>query len=140
MVPARYRFNTISPFNSMLEEFFGDLVPENTAKPAFQPPLDLKEDEGNYYAHLELPGMSKEEVKITLENNVLTVRGEKKQEAVEEKEEYRRVERSYGVFERCFRISQEIREEGISAEMQSGILKITIPKVEKAEPRQISIN
>ena len=140
MLPARNRQNTLSPFNSLLEEFFGDLIPERTAQSGYRPPLDLREGEGHYYAQLELPGMSKEEIKISLENNVLTIRGEKKQEQVDDNEEYRRVERSYGVFERCFRMPQEIRDGEIRAEMKNGVLKISIPNTEKVEPRQISIN
>ena len=102
--------------------------------------MDLREDEGHFYAQLELPGMSKEEVKISIEDSVLTVRGEKKKQELLEKEKYLRVERSYGVFERCFRLPQEIQEEAINAEMENGVLKISIPKTEKVEPRQITIN
>ena len=102
--------------------------------------MNLKEDDENYYAQLELPGLSKEEVKISIENNVLSVHGEKKQEQVKEKQEYRRVERSHGVFERCFQLPQEIEDIGISADMENGILRITIPKTQKAEPVQITIN
>ena len=116
------------------------MVPEGTAQNGFHPPLDLREDDGYFYAQLELPGMKKEEVKISLEDNILTVRGEKKKQDLLEKEEYRRVERSYGVFERCFRLPQEIQEDAIRAEMDNGILRISIPKTEKVEPRQIAIN
>ena len=140
MLPARYRNNPLTPMNSLLEEFFGDMIPERTMQAGFRPTLDLREDEGHFYAQLELPGMSKEEVKISIEDSVLTVRGEKKKQELLEKEEYRRVERSYGVFERCFRLPQEIQEEAINAEMENGVLKISIPKTEKVEPRQITIN
>ena len=140
MVPTHHRQNLFMPMNSLLEEFFGDLVPEGTAQTGFRPPLDLREDDGYFYAQLELPGLKKEEVKISLEDNILTVRGEKKKQNLLEKEEYRRVERSYGVFERGFRLPQEIQEDAIRAEMDNGILKISIPKTEKVEPRQIAIN
>ena len=140
MIPAHYRYNTLAPFGSLLHEFFGELMSERTSEQGFRPPLDLKEDEENFYVQLELPGLSKEEVKISIENNVLSVHGEKKQEQVKEKQEYRRVERSHGVFERCFRLPQEIEDVGIRADMEKGILRITIPKTQKAEPVQITIN
>ena len=80
MVPARYRNNPFTPMNSLLEEFFGDMIPERTTQAGFRPPLDLREDEGHFYAQLELPGMSKEEVKISIEDSGLTVRGDKKKQ------------------------------------------------------------
>jgi HSP20 family protein len=98
------------------------------------------EDDGYFYAQLELPGMKKEEVKISLNDNILTISGEKKKQDLYEKVEYRRVERSYGVFERGFRFPQEIQKDAILAEMDNGILKISIRKTEKVEPRQIAIN
>ena len=140
MVPTHYKKNLFMPMNSLLEEFFGDMVPEGTAQNGFRPLLDLKEDDGYLYAQLELPGMKKEEVKISLEDNILTVRGEKKKQDLIEKEEYRRVERSYGVFERELIFPQEIQQDAIRAEMDNGILKISIPKTGKVEPRQIAIN
>ena len=140
MVPTRYRQNTLLPIYSLLEEFFGDVNPDRLAQVGFRPPLDLTEDEGHFYAQLELPGMQKEEIKISLDDNILTIRGEKKKEDFLDKNEYRLVERNYGVFERCFKLPQEIKEDSISAEMENGILKIRIPKTEKVEPRQIAIN
>ena len=73
--------------NTLLEEFFGDMIPERTTQAGYRPPLDLREDEGDFYAQLELPGMSKEEVKISIEDGGLTVRGEKKKQEMREKEE-----------------------------------------------------
>ena len=71
---------------------------------------------------------------------MISLSGNAKKQDLLGKEEYRRVERSYGVFERCFRLPQEIQESAIRAEMDNGILKISIPKTEKVEPRQIAIN
>ena len=140
MIPAIYRKKTLFPINSLLDEFFGDMNSERSSQVGFRPPLDFREDEGHYYAQLELPGMQKEEVKISLDDKILTIRGDKKKEKLHDKEKYRRVERSYGVFERCFRLPREIREDSISAEMENGILKIRIQKTEKVEPLQIAIN
>ena len=140
MVPARYRQNTLLPINSLLNEFFSEMNLESSSQLGFRPPLDLKEDENHFYVLFELPGIQKEEVKISIKKNILTICGEKKKEELLDKEEYRQIERSYGVFKRCFRLPQVINEEAISAEMENGILKISIPKIEKVEPRQIAIN
>ena len=140
MVLTRYNYNTLAPFSSLLNEFFGETMPEKTKEHGFHPHLDLKEDENNYIAQLELPGISKEEVKISVENNVLRVRGEKKQERLEEKQEFRRIESSYGVFERCFGLPQEIEDDDIIAKIENGILRIIIPKTKKSKPVQITIN
>ena len=88
MIPAHYRYNTLAPFGSLLDEFFGELMSERTPEQGFHPPMNLKEDDENYYAQLELPGLSKEDVKISIENNILRVYGEKKQEKVKEKQEH----------------------------------------------------
>ena len=140
MIPAHYRYNTLAPVGSFLDKFLMELMSETTSEQGFRPPLDLKEDEENYYAQLELPGLSKEEIKISIQNNVLCVQGEKKQEQVKEKQDYRMVERSYGIFERCFQLPKEIEDGDIRADMEKGILRITIPKTQKAEPVQITIN
>ena len=140
MIPGYYRRNTLLPINSLLMEFFGDINPERSPQVGFKPTLDLREDEKHFYAQLELPGMQKEEIKISLEENVLSIRGEKKKEELLDKDEYLLVERNFGVFERRLRLPQEIKEDAISADIENGILKIMIPKTEKVEPRQIAIN
>jgi HSP20 family protein len=88
---------------------------------------------------MELPGVNKDEVKITLESNILTIRGEKKQEKETKKENYHRIERSYGSFERSFTLPTSVKSDKIDAAYNNGVLQITLPKVEEAKPKQIEV-
>jgi HSP20 family protein len=83
--------------------------------------------------------VKQDEVKITLENNVLTLSGEKKQEVKEDKDNYCRVERSYGRFERSFSLPNSVKAEGVRASFEDGVLKIRLPKAETAKSRTIAI-
>jgi HSP20 family protein len=87
----------------------------------------------------EVPGVKPEDVKLSLENNLLTIRGEKKQEAEERSERVHRYERSYGAFERAFMLPSTVDGDKISAEYQNGILTILVPKAERARPREIPV-
>jgi HSP20 family protein len=88
----------------------------------------------------ELPGVKPEDVKLSLENNLLTIRGEKKQQAEERTERVHRYERSYGVFERSFALPSTVDPDKISASFQNGILTVTVPKAERARPREIPVS
>jgi HSP20 family protein len=88
---------------------------------------------------LELPGVTAEDVKLSLENNLLSIRGEKKQQAEERTERVHRYERSYGVFERSFALPTTVDSEKVSATFQNGILTVTVPKAERARPREIPV-
>ena len=87
----------------------------------------------------ELPGVKPEDVKLSLENNLLTIRGEKKQEAEERNERVHRYERSYGTFERSFVLPSTVDGEKISADYQNGVLTVVVPKAERARPREIPV-
>ena len=87
----------------------------------------------------EVPGVKAEDVKISLENNLLTLRGEKKQQAEEQSERVHRYERSYGVFERTFSLPTTVDPDKIDAQYANGVLTITIPKAERARPREIPV-
>jgi HSP20 family protein len=87
----------------------------------------------------EVPGVPPEDVKISLENNVLTIRGEKKQQAEERNERVHRYERTYGSFERSFALPRTVDPEKIQAGYQNGVLTVSVPKAEKARPREIPI-
>jgi len=103
------------------------------------PPCDISENKDTLRVSLELPGVRGEDVKINLENNLLTIRGEKKQVADEKNERYHRYERSYGVFERSFTLPSTVDADRIKARVEHGVLLIEIPKVEKARPREIPV-
>ena len=103
-------------------------------------PTDISEDVNSLQITLEVPGVRPEDVKISLENNLLTVRGEKRQEAEERNERVHRYERSYGTFERSFALPNTVDPDNISAKYENGILRISIPKSERARPREIPVS
>ena len=123
---------------SLVDEFFGDTSLTPFA-PNFEPRVDVKEKKNEYEISAELAGLNKDDVSITLENNTLVLKGEKKSEEKKEDENYYRSERRYGSFCRSFRLSDEIKREDISANFKDGVLNITLPKAEKAKPKEIAI-
>ena len=126
-----------SPVNRMMEEFFAPLREGSVM--AWGPNVDILENPDNYEIHAELPGVPQNEVKITLDNNVLTISGEKKQEVKEDRDNVLRVERSYGRFERSFSLPSHVKSDGVHASYQDGILRIVLPKAEQAKTREIQI-
>jgi HSP20 family protein len=103
------------------------------------PPCDVFEDKNAVKIVAEIPGVNAEDVKISLENNLLTLRGEKRQQAEEQTERVHRYERSYGVFERSFSLPTSVDPDKIDAQYAHGVLTITIPKAERARPREIPV-
>jgi HSP20 family protein len=107
---------------------------------AWIPPVDICEDANSLSITVELPGVKPEDVKLSLENNILMIHGEKRQEAEERTERVHRYERSYGTFERTFALPSTVDPEKIEANYQNGILTVRIPKAERARPREIRVN
>jgi HSP20 family protein len=106
---------------------------------AWYPACDVYEDKDAVRILVELPGVTPEDVKLSLENNVLTIRGEKKQQAEERTERVHRYERSYGTFERAFSLPSTVDPDKVAANFQNGILTVTVPKAERARPREIPV-
>lgn len=127
--------------NRIFDEFFrGDILADNNFfSRDWNPAVDIVENTDNYILKAELPGMSKDDVKITLENNILTIRGEKKNEYEKKEGNYHRVERSYGSFERSFTIPGTIKANDIDAQYKDGVLSLTLPKAEEAKPKMIDV-
>ena len=108
----------------------------------FVPRVDVAEDEKNLYIHAELPGMTKENVQVTVDDErILTIRGEKKQEEQTEdkKKNFVRIERNYGSFTRSFTLPDNVNAEAISAAFENGVLNVTLPKMEPAKPKEVNI-
>lgn len=127
-----------TPVTRMMEEFFNQA--RQGEMMAWGPNVDIIENQDNFEIHAELPGVKQEDVKITLENNVLTLSGEKKQELKEDqKDNYCRIERSYGRFERSFSLPNTVKADGVKATFEDGVLKIHLPKAETAKSRMITI-
>jgi HSP20 family protein len=129
--------------NSALDEAFGSWPfrsEDNGAlTSSWLPACDVFEDRDAVKIVAEVPGVRPEDVKISLENSLLTIRGEKKQEAEEKSERVHRYERTYGTFERAFSLPTSVDPEKIAASYANGILTVTIPKAERARPREIPV-
>lgn len=121
------------------DRFFNEFGLENwQSDTVWNPLVDLTENEKNYVVRAELPGLNKDDIKISYKDNVLVISGEKKQEKEEDESNYHRIERRYGKFQRMFRIEDANADE-IKAEYKDGILSVDLPKSEKAKPKEIAI-
>jgi HSP20 family protein len=107
---------------------------------SWAPAVDIYEQDGNIVMKAELPGVDPKAVDIRLENNTLTLRGERALDKEVKQDNYHRVERSYGAFSRSFTLPTVVDQGSIKAEYKDGVLKLTLPKREEAKPRQIQIN
>jgi len=124
----------------LFEEQYGNGREESLTAGAFVPPVDIYEDEHGIQLKLEVPGIEEKDLDVKVENNVLTVRGERKFEKKVNEENYLRVERAYGSFSRSFSLSNTVNTEAIKAEYKDGVLNLTVPKREEAKPKQIKVN
>jgi len=106
---------------------------------SWAPAVDIFENEGNLVLKAELPGIDPTDVDVRVENNVLTLRGERKFESEVKREQYHRVERAYGTFSRSFTLPNLVDTNKIKAEFRDGVLRVTLPQREEAKPKQISI-
>jgi HSP20 family protein len=105
----------------------------------FAPSVDISEDNDRYVVTVELPGSKKEDITVEMKDHVLTIRGEKRNEREEKKENSRWVERSYGSFSRSFTLPANAVGERVKAEFREGVLTIEVPKAEEVKPKTISI-
>ena len=136
-------FSSLRRLNTALDEAFNGWPFQSQESGALTstwlPACDVFEDKDAVKIVAEVPGVRPEDVKLSLENNLLTVRGEKKQQAEETTERVHRYERSYGLFERTFSLPTTVDPDKIAAKYEQGILTITIPKAERARPREIPV-
>jgi len=107
--------------------------------PDWAPVVDISETDGEYLIKAEIPEVNKEDVKVTVHNGVLTIRGERKQETEEKGKKFHRVERCYGSFTRSFTLPDNVDEAKISASFKDGVLNIQIQKIEQAKPKSIEV-
>lgn len=105
----------------------------------WSPAVNVMEDKEAIKFHVELPGMKKEDVKLTIDSGVLTIRGERTFKDEEKKKDYHRIESSYGMFERAFSLPNTVTSDKVAASMKDGILEILVPKKEEAKPKEINI-
>ncbi|HEY9016234.1 MAG TPA: Hsp20/alpha crystallin family protein [Gemmatimonadales bacterium] len=147
MAVTRYRDPAslfgLQRLNRILDEAFGGSgFPEqgSVITSTLFAPTDVVEDEHALQIVMELPGVEPDNVRLSLENNVLTIRGEKRQEIDENRERIHRSERIYGVFERTFVLPNTVDPDKIDAQFENGVLLVKIPKSERARPREIRVN
>jgi HSP20 family protein len=131
----------IDPFRE-LASFFENWAPtgkDQLASGTFVPPVDVYEDEQTLILKLEIPGVNEEDLNVSLENNTLTIQGERKFEKEEKEENFHRIERRFGSFARTFRLPNTVDTEKVEANYEKGILKIALAKRAEAKPKQIKI-
>jgi|SRR5687768_2969835 len=124
-------------FSTNLTRSFGD---EGIGRGAWAPSVDIYENKDQIVLEAELPGMNQDDFDLSIENNVITLRGERKFEKTEESDNYHRVERSYGAFTRSFTLPHTVSAEGATAEYNNGVLRVTLPKREETKARRIQVS
>lgn len=137
--------NTVSAeerMNWIFDEAFRSQGPvsEEARASSWAPAVDIFEREGHIVLKAELPGIEPKDVDIRVENNVLSLRGERKFQSEVKREDCHRVERAYGTFSRSFTLPTVVDTENIKAEYKDGVLQVSLPKKEEAKPKQISIS
>ena len=146
--PRSSRALTRDPFFSNSDQLFNDFLRSGNLfgrsvgeglRDAWVPAVDVQETDKAFVFVAELPGLGKEDIEITLEDNLLTVSGEREFDEKEEGETYHRVERAYGKFSRSFSLPSQVDNTKVEASFEEGLLKIEVPKSEQAQPRKIEI-
>ena len=123
-----------------INRIFGNLIGEADPEGRFwAPPVDIAEEDERITITAELPGIEKKDVRISIQENVLTLEGEKTRKVEEKDDRFCRCERSYGRFSRSFTLPSKVDADKISADFNDGILMVSLPKVAEAKPRQIEI-
>ena len=140
---ALVRWNPISELAALeitrLDRMFSDLYSEGSR--AWVPPVDIYEgDNHEVVIKAELPDVKKDDIRVTFENDVLTIAGERKQEASVQRDSFSRVERRFGSFSRSFTLPTTVDAAGIAASYNDGVLTVRLPRREEAKPKQITVN
>jgi HSP20 family protein len=126
--------------NRVFRESYSGSQDDALTSSSFAPAVDVYEDEHKVTLKIEVPGIEEKDIDVRVENQTLTVHGERKIEKEEKEENYRRVERQYGSFTRTFTLPQTVDTENVSANYDKGVLKIALPKKAEAKPKQIKVN
>src|SRR5213593_17741 len=139
---ARRDFSTLQDrVNRILRESFSpEGSDEALTTSNFAPPVDVYEDEHHISLKIEVPGIDEKDINVSIENNTLTVRGERRFEKDEKEENFHRVERMYGSFTRSFTLPNTVDSEQVSAHYEKGVLKIRLAKKAEAKPKLIKVN
>ena len=143
----RTAISRFEPFRGTLQDQINRLFNETFDRSSnegslttWAPPVDIYETEQALVVKADLPDIKPEELDIRVENNILTIRGDRKFEKKVNEDSYLRVERAYGSFSRSFSLANTVNTEAIKAEYKDGVLTLTVPKREEAKPKQIKVN
>ena len=139
------KFEPFRGFESLtrrMNEFVGDIEKGVRFEVGdFSPRVDISEDDKNIYLHAELPGIAKEDVKVSVnEERILTLKGEKKRIDKVEDKNFVRIERNYGSFARSFVLPENVNFESVEAQFTNGILEVVLPKIEPVKPKEVSVD
>lgn len=138
--PMRNLLNLHNEMGRIFGDAFGSQENETDTEATYwMPTVDISEMENGYEIRAELPGVSQDDVNVSVTDNLLTIKGEKRQEAETDGKNYHRVERRYGSFQRRFTLPAEVNADSIKAEFSDGVLTLSIPKPEAAKPAEIPI-
>jgi HSP20 family protein len=146
LAPFRPSTLTTDPFFRAVDSLFGEdffrplrALTERRGEQGWLPPVDIRETEEAYLVTAELPGLTKKDVDVTVENSILTLSGERRWEKSSESETYHRMERAFGRFSRSFTLPHQVEADKVKANFKDGLLTVSIPKAEQAKPRRIAI-
>src|SRR6185295_11793824 len=135
-------FRELRGLHDEMSRLFSGVAPSEGnefARGAWSPRVDIFEEKDSLIVEAELPGLNREDFEVSVENNILTLKGERKFEKKENTDNFHRVERSYGSFTRQFTLPQTITAEGATADFDNGVLRIALPKREETKARKIEI-
>ena len=140
-------FRELEEMHNRLTSFFGRRLPllrgpgeaEEMTLATWTPRVDVAEDDKEYVISVELPGVKKDEVNVSVEDRVLSISGERKSEREEKGKQYHRIEQSYGTFMRSFTLPEGVAGEKLSADFRDGILRVHVPKKEGAKTKEIEV-
>lgn len=136
-------FRGLSTLHDQVNRLFNETVlrgqGEDSALTTWSPAVDIYETENELVVKADLPDVSEKDIDVRVENNLLTIRGERKFEKSVSEDNYLRVERSYGTFSRSFSLPNAVNAEAIHAEYKNGVLTVTMPKREESKPRQVKV-
>jgi HSP20 family protein len=137
-------FRELRGLHDEMNRLFSGVAPsmqgDEFARGAWSPNVDIYEDSDKLIVEAELPGMARDDFEVNVENNILTLKGERKFEKKTEGDNYHRVERAYGSFTRQFTLPQSVTAEGATADFENGVLRVALPKREETKARKIEIS
>lgn len=133
--------NTLSLWNTepLLKTFFGSNSDHWLDQPSHVPPCDIEEHEGFFLLSLDLPGMKKDEIDVSVDEDLLTISGERKSEASENKQGFQKLERFRGTFKRVFSLAEKMDVNKIEASYSEGVLQLIIPREKVVKPEKVKI-